>query len=134
MPGNQRYVLSREEIGILLSFAKRPEAMTAGWIIRLRTGVDELELRDLMELAGVPRSTVDQIVRSQRSNTPHGEPLSVGFRRATTGTVVVMTTASVALLIATRGISLSVVAFSLVFALIGALLLKTITRLAPGIG
>lgn len=127
-----RYVLSQEEIGILLSFAKRPEAITREWARRLRSGVDRDELYDLFALAGLSRSTARGFIdRSQQeSSEGKSDPAQLGFRRAMIGSIVVYTLAAVAFLIAAQGITLGVVTMVGVFILCAGMLYRVIPRLA----
>lgn len=127
-----RYVLSREDVGILLSFARHPEVITENWVRRLGNGVDEDELRRLFDLAGLPWTIVRSLCGAEDSDRRPGlDPYAANpaFRRAILGTIVVFTLAGVGSVISASGITVDAVATSTAFALAGILLLQIITRL-----
>lgn len=121
----------------MMSFAKRPEAMTEEWIRRLSEGVGEDELHALFVAAGLPATTARDVVASGSERTDPrtaANPFTSGFRRATIGTVVLLTLVGIAALIGTRGVTYNVVGLAIGFALCGVVLIKAIGRISREIG
>lgn len=58
---DDRIRLSREDIGILMSFATQPERFTDDVISRLVTGVTKDELADISSWLGLPQSTTSRL-------------------------------------------------------------------------
>lgn len=128
-------MLSREEIGILLSFARHPDAITSDWIRRLGEGVDEDELRTLFRRAGLPWSSARGIIGTDAPEASTGvgrEAFSPSFWRAIVGTLVALTLAALAGLIGSRGLTLDAAGIAFAFVLVGVVLFKTIARLSSG--
>lgn len=130
-----RHRLGREEIGILLSFAKRPEIFTDEWVDRLQRGVTTSELTEFFASAGLPERTAAQIAFSNESPHEHArsdwEGYGHGFRRVTAWLIVI----GIAIFLVPGFQSadpFSYVGRVLAAAVVGLLLYSVIVRLAPG--
>ena len=132
----RRYSLSREDIGILMSFAKHPEAMTTEWIHAIRVGVSEDELHELFRIAGLPPSSARQIVGAGLDEESTDSPAArgTGFRRAMIGTVLMLTLLNVVALVGARGITVASVSILIAFVAAGVIMVKVLDRLSPGLG
>lgn len=63
MPGsNKRHQISREDVGILMSYATRPDRITEAWVERLSNGVTHAELKEFSALVGLPQSTAAKLI------------------------------------------------------------------------
>lgn len=127
-------MLSREDVGILLSFARYPEVITEEWTQRLGAGVDKDELRELFRLAGLPWSSARGIIGADASDGDQrtGGEAGSRFWRATLGTIVILTLLAVVSLIGVRGLTLEALSIAVGFVLCGIVLFKTIDRLSSG--
>lgn len=111
----ERFSVSREEIGLLLSYATRPERMSEELIHRLVSGVTGPELIEICSWVGLPESTAVRIVEAGRSTSPGeaGAPVfDSRFKRATVMLLVVMVAANIGLAVAAgfSGVGLVLVA------------------------
>ncbi|MDH3306205.1 MAG: hypothetical protein OEO77_01595 [Acidimicrobiia bacterium] len=71
MPGSRdRYRISREDIGILMSFATRPDRITDDVVHRLGKGVTHAELLEIAEWVGLPRSTASRLIKAGGPASP----------------------------------------------------------------
>lgn len=134
MADQRRYRLAREEIGILLSFAKRPAACTAEWMARLERGVLRSELMEFFTVAGLPERTALRMVTESGSATPidtTGQGERGAYRRALLGLVLVYVVFAVGIAIASGGSPARVVGLIIGFIVIGLLVHRSITRLSP---
>lgn len=130
-----RYQLSREEVGILLSFATRPHAVTEEWVTRLEGGVREAELAEFVAVAGLPGSSVERIVatRSVDNDGASGwTQRTPAFRRAVVGILAIYVLAAVALSFATGEDSLRNLSLAVAFVLSGIVVYRVIIRLSGG--
>lgn len=136
MSNDPRYKVSREEIGIMLSFAKRPHAASQAWIQRLQAGVTKDELLEFFGLAGLPLTEASRIMAADTSRgTPVDEPWSARsttYRRAVLGVLVVYVAITLALSAAAGASPMSLVALVLTLAAVGLLIHKVIVRLSVG--
>jgi hypothetical protein len=60
--------LSREDIGILMSFATRPERFTDDVIDRLCAGVSNAELVEISAWVGLPKSTAARLAEAGKND------------------------------------------------------------------
>lgn len=131
--GRPRYRLSREEIGILLSYARHPEAATEGWVGRLQRGVDGEELAEFVEAAGLPRDSVERIVATRllddRGSGDGWSHRSPRFRRAIVGVVVAYVVLAIAFSFATND-PLQSMMLTVSFAIAGLFVYELIVRLS----
>lgn len=65
---DDRIQLSREDIGILMSFATRPERFTDDVIDRLCAGVTNAELVEISAWLGLPKSTAARLAEAGRND------------------------------------------------------------------
>ncbi len=133
----ERYTLSPEEIGILLSFARRPEVVTREWIRRLRIGVPADELRQLFAAAGLPASTASEIIATAAApETLGGSPRAdnAPFKRALLGTAIVYTALAASFVVARDGFSINVLVLISAFVACGVIVHSTVRWLGnyPG--
>lgn len=85
----KRHPLAREEIGLLMSFAKTPEAFTADAISQLEAGLTSEQLLDFFAKAGLPASTAAAMIApepGEAADLPWSSR-SVAYRRATVVTI-----------------------------------------------
>ncbi len=132
----RRYAVSREEIGILLSFAKKPHAATQDWIARLQSGVTRDELVEFFGLAGLPMTEASRIMSSESERgirvDQEWSERSVGYRRAVVGVLLVYLLVAISVSVAAGDTPLQVVGIAATLALAGYLVHKVIVRLSVG--
>lgn len=132
MPGPKRYQIEREEIGLLLSFARRPEAFTTEWTDRLQRGVDLDELRGFFKAAGLPNSTLAELVGTDAVDA--GRPRvewsqrNLSYRRATIGLIVLLVVGAVGPAMTAGNDLIGSVVLSLGFLLVGYAIYRLIVR------
>lgn len=100
---DDRLRISREEIGLLLSYATRPDRLTEEAVDRLVAGVTGEELTEIVEWVGLPESMAVRLADANRSTaerTRRGLGPDPRFRRALFGIVVFMSLGNTALLVA----------------------------------
>lgn len=131
--GRPRYQLSREEIGLLLSYARHPQAADEQWVRRLQRGVDSDELAEFVQAAGLPRDSVERIVATRLLDDAAGDDTwshrSPRFRRAIVGVVVAYVVLAVAFSFATND-PLQSLTLTVTFAIAGLLVYELIVRLS----
>lgn len=87
----KRHPLAREEIGLLMSFAKTPEAFTTDAIERLVAGMTTHEFLDFFSRAGLPPRTAASMIApedGEQADLPWAQR-SLSYRRAIVGTISV---------------------------------------------
>lgn len=130
----RKYSLGREEIGILLSFAKRPEAATDEWMQRLQDGVESEEFLALFQEAGLPMSTALQMMSADLDgiSAPGGKWAlqSIDHRHALLGILAFYVIAAAAFSIATGSGPFPVLMWTLLFVIIGQAVYRAGVRLA----
>lgn len=121
----------------MLSFAKRPHAVTQEWTLRLQAGVSKDELLEFFELAGLPVTEASRIMSAE---TTRGTPVdddwsarSAGYKRAVLGVLLVCIVAAVAPSIAAGVGPFGILALATTLVLSGVVLHKVITRLSGGL-
>jgi hypothetical protein len=98
---SDRTRISREEIGILMSYATRPDRMTKEVIQKLVDGVTGPELIEIAAWVGLPESTAVRLVDanrpSERRSAGSRGLLETRFRRTLVGILVFMVVLNIAL-------------------------------------
>lgn len=122
----------------MLSFAKRPHAVTQAWILRLQAGVSKDELLEFFGLAGLPLTEASRILSAE---TTKGTPVdndwsdrSAGYKRAVLGVLLVSVVGAVATSIAAGEGPFGILAIATALVLAGVVLHKVIVRLSGGMG
>ncbi|NND14358.1 MAG: hypothetical protein HKO10_10355 [Acidimicrobiia bacterium] len=97
----ERFSISPEEVGLMLSFATRPDRLTESVVVKLEEGVTFTELEQIVAWVGLPKSTAARLVHAQgpaggsnggSTGTRSGQidTISSGrFRRHLTGILIV---------------------------------------------
>lgn len=67
----ERFSISPEEVGLMLSFATRPDRFTEPLVDKLREGVTFSELEEVLAWVGLPKSTAARLAHARGSA---GEP------------------------------------------------------------
>ena len=101
---DERIQVSREEVGLLMSYATRPHRLTEELVQQMVNGVTGPELLGIAAWVGLPQSTAVRLVDANRPTKPADRNRrGVGdtrFRRALVGILVVMLIANIATTIA----------------------------------
>ena len=66
--GNERFQVSPEEVGVMMSFATRPDRFTKAIKAKLEAGVTSDELEEILAWVGLPKSTAARVIHSQASS------------------------------------------------------------------
>ncbi len=81
---DDRIQLSREDIGILMSFATRPERFTDDVVDRLCAGVTNAELVEISAWLGLPKSTATRLADAGNNDRARSRgqhvPMTAGYR------------------------------------------------------
>lgn len=96
--GEAMFHLSREDIGILMSYATRPERITEEVIARLRGGVTFAQLETIAAWVGLPRSTAARLAQAEPSadRGQAGGRMPVAYRRSLLGILLAYLVVAVA--------------------------------------
>lgn len=101
---DERIQVSREEVGLLMSYATRPHRLTDELVEQMVNGVTGPELLEIAAWVGLPQSTAIRLVDANRPTNPADRNRrGVGdarFRKALVGILVVMLITNVATTIA----------------------------------
>ena len=76
---DDRIQLSREDIGILMSFATRPERFTNDVVDRLCAGVTNAELIEISAWLGLPKSTATRLADAGKNDRARARGQHVGM-------------------------------------------------------
>ncbi len=76
-------------MGLLMSFAKRPDRFSDEMIDAMRRGVTYPELMEIAAWVGLPKSTAARLVHSRTRNSAPSQGLSARFGRHLIGILVV---------------------------------------------
>ena len=136
--GSRRYRLAREEIGILLSFAKNPDAVTEDWVRRLQIGVREDELMEFVVLAGLPSNMVERLVEIDSMDEAGAgtNPLyrRTGYRRAIIGVLAVYVLFAVVINFASESDMLRSFSLAAGFIVAAIVIYRVIARISSSMG
>lgn len=131
----QRYQIGREEIGILMSYATRPDRLTSDVIAKLRAGVTRPELVELSAWLGLPQSTparlIDANTSQGRSRSGRRGAPDTRYRRALIGLLGAYLAVETVFMYESARSRPSVFFLTVVGALTAYLVYSLIVRLAP---
>ena len=95
----KRIQVSREDVGLVMSYATRPDRLTEDLVDRMVNGVTGEELLEITDWIGLPQSTAIRLIDANREPTAKTAARGMSdarFRKALVGILVVMVLANVA--------------------------------------